>query len=185
MTRLLPSFPFLQDLTIDGESSGLPIELDDTQLWSIFEPLLELERLEVLNYNLSVPVSDQKTLQIACAWPRLKESYAYHNSASGLASLESLAYFARHCPNLEHLSYSIQVQTATTSTPVIQDHPTSSTHPLRSFWCNVETDKVTAHTMAQGLYQMFPNLEEADGPGDGWTQVKKKLRSLQNRQFEE
>ncbi|KAF9069176.1 hypothetical protein BDP27DRAFT_1421156 [Rhodocollybia butyracea] len=125
ITHLLPrSFPFLRHLTFD--------------------------RLEFLNYNISVPVSDQKTVRIACAWSHLKELYLYHDSPGGVASLESLK--------------------ATTHATVIQNYPTVLTHPLRWFWCDVETDMTTAHAMALGLHQIFPNLEEADGPGAAWTQ---------------
>ncbi|KAF9069184.1 hypothetical protein BDP27DRAFT_1325768 [Rhodocollybia butyracea] len=183
--HLLPSYPFLRNLAIDGDAlTELPMDLEDLQLWLIFEPLLELKRLELLDYNISLPVSDQKTLQIACAWTHLKELHVYHDSIGGLASLESLAHFARHCPNLESLSYPIQLQADTAPTPVIQNHPTLPMHPLRSFWCNMETDETTTHSMAQGLYRIFPNLQEVDGPGDAWTQVQKSLWSLQNRQFE-
>ncbi|KAF9069182.1 hypothetical protein BDP27DRAFT_1521161 [Rhodocollybia butyracea] len=184
ITYLLPSFPFLRSLVIVGDAlSKLPVDLDDLQLWLLFEPLLELKRLEYLGYNIDLPVSDQKTARIASAWPHLKDLHLY--LARGSSSLECLAHFARHCPNLESLNYSIQLWVPATPTPVIQDHPTLSMHPLRSFWCNVETDMMTADTMAHGLHQMFPNLEVVDGRGDGWTQVQKILWSLQNRRFEE
>ncbi|KAF9069183.1 hypothetical protein BDP27DRAFT_1421161 [Rhodocollybia butyracea] len=185
ITYLLPSFPFLRSLVIVGDRLlKLSVDLDDLQLWLLFEPLLELKRLECLGYDIDLPaISDQKTARIASAWPHLKDLHLY--LASGSSSLECLAHFARHCPNLERLDYSIQLWVPATPTPVIQDHPTLSMHPLRSFWCNVETDMMTADTMAHGLHQMFPNLEVVDGRGDGWTQVQKILWSLQNRRFEE
>ncbi|KAF9062757.1 hypothetical protein BDP27DRAFT_1427592 [Rhodocollybia butyracea] len=63
-THIAPSFPFLQDLSIE-EVPDLVFDsplmgIDEEQLWSIFEPLLELKRLERLEFSISLPLSDQK-----------------------------------------------------------------------------------------------------------------------------
>jgi len=184
ITQLLPSFSFLQSLEINKAAlSSLPADLDEQQLWSLFEPLLELKRLEYLHYNIPLPVSDQKTARIARAWPHLKDLYLY--SADGLSSLESLAHFTRHCPDLKSLRYPIELQTA----PSTMIPPTLFPHPLRTFETNGEPDVMNAPAIALGLHQIFPNLVYAEGDGNNWTLVRKILDSFtflrqQNRQFE-
>jgi hypothetical protein len=170
---------------ISQEGSWLsPMNLDEQQLWSIFEPLLELKRLEYLFYGIPLPVSDQKTARIACAWPHIQDLSFPSAPAGGLSSLESLAHFARHCPDLETLNYQIDFQTITTIPP------THSPHPLHTFNNNGCPGVMQAPAIALGLHQIFPNLELVDGDGEGWTLVQDILDSFdflrnQNRQFKE
>ncbi|KAF9065968.1 hypothetical protein BDP27DRAFT_1450002 [Rhodocollybia butyracea] len=172
ITRFLPSLSFLQDLVITEPwvSSSLLTDLDEQQLWSIFEPLLELKQLESLDYRIPLRISDQRTVRIACAWPHLKNLYLYSATASGPSFLKSLAHFARHCPVLENLYYPIELQT-TTPTTIIQT-PTLSTHPLHRLRCNMGIDRMAAGAIAQALHQIFPNLNDVDGPGGGWREVQ-------------
>ncbi|KAF9025918.1 hypothetical protein BDP27DRAFT_1351452 [Rhodocollybia butyracea] len=187
ITHLLSSFPLLRSLDINGEALlSLPTGLDEQQLWSIFEPLLELKRLEHLSYNIPLPLSDQKTARIACAWPRLKELDLYE-SAGAQSSLESLVHFARHCPDLESLHYLIKARTISPSTIIA---PTLSPHRLRVFGTEGETDVMNAPAVALSLYQIFPNITYARGAGDGWRMVQRILNAFiflrkQDRSFEE
>ncbi|KAF9065971.1 hypothetical protein BDP27DRAFT_1424359 [Rhodocollybia butyracea] len=163
------------------------MDIDEQQLWLIFEPLLELQRLEYLDYQIILPLSDQKTARIACAWPHLKD--LCFNSAVEGSSLESLAYFARHCPDLESLYCPIQVETRVTPSTTIP--PTLFPHALHTFGANHyrEIDALSAPVIALGLYQIFPNLVCVKGIGLGWTLVQNTLDSFtflrnQNRQLE-
>ncbi|KAF9065966.1 hypothetical protein BDP27DRAFT_1366033 [Rhodocollybia butyracea] len=116
ITHFLPAFPFLRYLVISlvgGGSISLPTDLSEQQLWSIFEPLLELERLETLYYRIPLHISDQTTVKIASALPHLKALELHLAARAGVSSLESLAHYARHSPDLGNLRYSIQAQTAT------------------------------------------------------------------------
>ncbi|KAF9065922.1 hypothetical protein BDP27DRAFT_1365997 [Rhodocollybia butyracea] len=185
ITHFLPFFPSLRKLEMNGDAlSSLTKDLDEQQLWSIFEPLLELKRLENLFYNIPLPVSDQKTVRIACAWPNLRDLYL--DSPGGLSSLESLVHFARHCPDLESLYYPIQLRPTIPSTIP----PTLSPHPLHTFETRGEANVMNAPAIALGLHQIFPNLVTVEGDGDGWTLVQEILDSFifiwkQNRSFEE
>ncbi|KAF9063185.1 hypothetical protein BDP27DRAFT_1427149 [Rhodocollybia butyracea] len=172
---LLRSCPFLRRLVL---SFPFMPGIDDLQLWSIFEPLLELTRLEYLRYNIPLPISHQKACRIPSAWPHLKYFSLPESSTGDSSPVETLAHFARHCPNLENLCYPIQLQ-ITTPTTVIQIHPTLSRHPLCRLTSFVETEIMAAHAMAQALHQIFPNLAEVVGPGDGWAEVQKILHSFQ------
>ncbi|KAF9065925.1 hypothetical protein BDP27DRAFT_1424312 [Rhodocollybia butyracea] len=169
----------LQDLTIDWEFENvkdphlveiaaithiLP-DLDELQLWSIFKPLLELKRLEHLHYSVPLPLSDQNTTRIACAWPHLKNLSV--SSVGDLPPLESLVHFARYCPNLESLAYPIQKSDNSSS---------YSSDASRSF---------SASTVQ---FSIFPNLVYLHGPGSGWRQVEAILDSfilLRDRQLQE
>ncbi|KAF9062759.1 hypothetical protein BDP27DRAFT_1451601 [Rhodocollybia butyracea] len=141
ITRILSSFHCLRGLEIDGEDLlPLPPDLDELRLWSIFEPLLELKWLERLRYNIPLPVSDQKTVRISSAWPRIKALDLY--SADGLSSFESLVHFARHCPDLRSLSYPIDFETIKPKVIVFSTMipPTLSPHPLRFFHIHNEVN---------------------------------------------
>ncbi|KAF9060884.1 hypothetical protein BDP27DRAFT_1429558 [Rhodocollybia butyracea] len=146
ITHILSFFPFLQCLNLMEELSHLPPDLDKLQLWSIFEPLLELKQIEYLAYRIPLPVSNQKTVRIACAWPHLKglrlEGPRMY-SAGDLSSLESLAHFARHCPDLESLSYPIDVKAIELKVIVFSTMipPTLSPHPLRIFYIHDDVRK--------------------------------------------
>ncbi|KAF9062761.1 hypothetical protein BDP27DRAFT_1427596 [Rhodocollybia butyracea] len=169
--RFLPSIPSLWSLQIEGAALHfLLADINAQLLWSIFEPLLELKRLELLAYNVPLPLSDQNTVTLACAWPHLKCFHLY-------SADESLAHFAQHCPNLEILSYPIQLQT---TTPSIMIPPTLSPHPLHTFETQVEGDFDVIHApaIALYLYQTFPNLVHARGSGVGWRLVQKILDSF-------
>ncbi|KAF9065964.1 hypothetical protein BDP27DRAFT_1366032 [Rhodocollybia butyracea] len=177
ITHLLSSFPLLQHLFISGDAFSSLQRMNELQLWSIFEPLLELKRLTRFVYDIGLPLSDEKTAQIACAWPHLEELTL--TSCGVLSSLGSLVHFARHCPNLERLRYPIDAQL---QTPAIEIPPTVSKHPLNIFWCDNDVDVMTEHAEAAalGLYQMFPNLVQVRGDGLGWGEVRDLLYDFQN-----
>ncbi|KAF9065926.1 hypothetical protein BDP27DRAFT_1331297, partial [Rhodocollybia butyracea] len=189
VTCILPSFPFLRRLRIVQQSRSFsPGDLDELQLWSIFEPLLELKRLEYLDYSTPLPLSDQNTARISHAWPHLEDLDLDLCSIGDLPPLQSLIHFARHCPKLKVLSYPIQL--GATLSAVIQIPPTVLMHPLTHFWCDVEDDTMNATAIALGLHQIFPNLVQAGGAGDGWAEVEGILKSFiflrnQNRQLQE
>ncbi|KAF9065961.1 hypothetical protein BDP27DRAFT_1404626 [Rhodocollybia butyracea] len=138
ITHLLSSFPFLRNLCIEtgAFSSLLLLNFAELRLWLLFKPLLELKKLEVLFYDIPLPLSDENTVQIACAWPHLQDLSL--SSSADISALESLVFSS-----------------------------------------DEETASSTAYVMALGLYQIFPNLVEARGPGDGWKQVQKFLDSFQ------
>ncbi|KAF9070184.1 hypothetical protein BDP27DRAFT_1420197 [Rhodocollybia butyracea] len=103
ITPLFTSFPFLRSLTITKSSTSFQ-DLDEFQLWLIFEPLLGLKSLAYLHFDIPLPLSDQNTARISCAWPHLEELFL-KAATDDLPSLESLMHFAKNSPNLKDLSY--------------------------------------------------------------------------------
>ncbi|KAF9062762.1 hypothetical protein BDP27DRAFT_1406100 [Rhodocollybia butyracea] len=176
ITHVLPLFPLLRSLEIVERSQQLRFtDLDELQLWSIFEPLMKLKKLELLHYYIPLPLSDRNTARIASAWPRIKELSL--SSVGDLPSPEFLVHFARHCPNLRNLSYPINVPTTIHSAMIRGPPNLPTTHSLMYFHSDVETDVMTAPVVALGLYQMFPDLA-VDGPGNGWILVQDIMESF-------
>ncbi|KAF9062764.1 hypothetical protein BDP27DRAFT_274155 [Rhodocollybia butyracea] len=65
ITHLLPSSPFLQHFRFQGDRLS-SLSTDSDELWSMFEPLLELKQLEDLDYTIPLPTSDPKTARSLC-----------------------------------------------------------------------------------------------------------------------
>ncbi|KAF9059827.1 hypothetical protein BDP27DRAFT_1371082 [Rhodocollybia butyracea] len=171
ITPLFTSFPFLRSLTITKSSTSFQ-DLDEVHLWLIFEPLLGLKSLVYLHFDIPLPLSDQNTARISCAWPHLEELFL--TATDDLPSLESLMHFARNSANLKDLSYPIQTCTALQS--MIQIPPTISLHPLNRFYCNVMAEIAHAPAIALGLFQIFPDIVQVVGIGPGWGQVQEILQ---------
>ncbi|KAF9065924.1 hypothetical protein BDP27DRAFT_1424311 [Rhodocollybia butyracea] len=183
ITRILPSFPFLQRLRITKTLSFPELfpELNELQLWSIFEPLLKLKRLEHLHYSLPLHLSDQNAARIACAWPYLEDLY-FLSAGDESTSPQSPIYLAEHCPNLKQISFhgSLNHHSGTPWRFSVKQF----------FWNIVELDPMEAPAIALCLHQIFPNLAESTGIGSGWSQVRDDLKSFiflrdQNRQCQE
>ncbi|KAF9064018.1 hypothetical protein BDP27DRAFT_203838 [Rhodocollybia butyracea] len=68
VTRMLLkfSFPLPEKLCLHNIVLPLTADFDDSMLWSVFEPLLELKRLKELGHNGALSLSDERTATIAC-----------------------------------------------------------------------------------------------------------------------
>ncbi|KAF9064017.1 hypothetical protein BDP27DRAFT_203825 [Rhodocollybia butyracea] len=187
VTRTLLKFSSLKRLQIEHIISSLRRDFDDPLLWTVFEPLLELKELELLSYDGALSLSDQRTAMIACAWPCIRDlSLGAFIWDGDVPSVQSLANFAQHCPNLEYLTYPVRLDVANaTAIP-----PTLARHPLRQFICSVDAAEVqNPLIVALALHQIFPGLKYAGGSVGRWDEVQTVLDSfqflrVQNRQFE-
>jgi hypothetical protein len=108
-------------------SSGRPSDFIGS---SIFKPLGNLTRLRVLRFGIQVSLNDQDTKEIASSLPQI-EFLQVEPSIGQLPTMESLAHFARLCPNLKTLWYPVQVNTLTST----RMNFTLSAHPLTNYCC--------------------------------------------------
>lgn len=169
--------------------SDSELNLADAQfLWFLFEPLLRLKDLRELSYDLPLFLTGQRTAEIAAAWPQMETlTFTSETWGKGIPSIESLAHFVEHCPKLTTLEYPIQLQFGE-DPPLSPPVPTLSMHPLQTFRCIVDDDVEDPAVVALHLYQIFPGLKWADGPGNKWGEVQSILDafqflSKQNRQI--
>ncbi|KAF9060154.1 hypothetical protein BDP27DRAFT_1340084 [Rhodocollybia butyracea] len=186
VTRKLSMLSSLKRLHIQCIISSFTVIFGEPLLWSVFQPLLELKGLEVLSYDGALSLSDQHTATIACAWPCIRElSLAASIWEGDVPSIQSLAYFAQHCPNLENLTYPVRLDVSGVTTIP----PTLVMHSLRNFFCSVDSEDVqNPPLVALALYQIFPGITYVNGPGDRWDEVRTVLDlfqflRVQNRQF--
>ncbi|KAF9064124.1 hypothetical protein BDP27DRAFT_1450949 [Rhodocollybia butyracea] len=188
VTRTLVKFSSLKQLDIQRIISSLRHDFDNPLLWTVFKPLLELKELKLLSYDGALSLSDQRTAMIACAWPCIRDlSLGAFIWDGDVPSVQSLAYFAQHCPNLEYLTYPVRLDVSgVTAIP-----PTLTRHPLRQFTCSVDAAEVrNPPLVALALHQIFPILTYVTGSEDRWDEVRTVLNSfhflrVQDRQFQE
>lgn len=168
--------------------SDSELNFSDAQfLWFLFGPLLRLKNLRELSYDLPLFLTDQRTAEIAEAWPQMETLiFTSETWGKGIPSIASLEVFVKHCPHLKTLEYPIQVQFGEVA--VIPPSPTLSIHPLQNFRCIVHDDVEDPAVVALHLFQIFPELRWVDGPGNRWGEVQSIMDafhflSKQNRQI--
>ncbi|KAF8832831.1 hypothetical protein HHX47_DHR1001488 [Lentinula edodes] len=192
LTRSLDRFSSLTVLEMSSISE-IDLNLFDAQfLWLLFSPILRLPQLQKLGYELPLFLTDQRAAEMAAAWPRIETlSLTSETWGEGIPPIESLRHFAEHCPRLKSLEFPVRVNFVVVDLkPPPPPPPTLSMHALRNFRCILYDEVKSPAVVALHLYQIFPGLKWADGPGAGWSEVQSTLNAFhflnkQNRQISE
>ncbi|KAJ3755549.1 hypothetical protein EV360DRAFT_85814 [Lentinula raphanica] len=189
LTRSLDRFSSLTIVEISSISE-IDLNLFDAQfLWLLFSPILRLPLLRKLVYELPLFLTDQRTSEMAAAWPHIETlSLTSETWGEGIPPVESLRHFAEHCPELTSLEFPVRVNFVVDIRPPSPPPPTMVMHSLRSFRCILYDEVKSPAIVALHLYQIFPGIKWADGPGSGWSEVQSTLNafhflSRQNRQL--
>ncbi|KAJ3996158.1 hypothetical protein F5050DRAFT_168317 [Lentinula boryana] len=185
VTNTLRRFPSLQKLKIERATSLFADDLDRSDYWALFTPLLQLNQLQSLTYSSPLILTDELTARIASSWPHIVSLYFNAVVWLEVPPVSSLAHFVRGCRNLRYLRYPIQVDVPTGTAP---PEPTLFMHPLWFFHCSKNDDVSDPPSLALALHQLFPDLKSVTGDGDGWDEVEAILKSYhfilaQDRRF--
>ncbi|KAJ3730108.1 hypothetical protein DFJ43DRAFT_1156202 [Lentinula guzmanii] len=179
LTRCLDRFSSLAVLEVSSISE-IDLNLFDAQfLWLLFSPILRSSLLRKLAYELPLFLTDQRAAEMAVAWPHIESlSLTSETWGEGIPPIESLRHFAEHCPRLESLEFPVRVNFVVDLKPPSPPPPTLFMHPLRNFRCILYDDVKSPAIVALHLYQIFPGLKWADGPGSGWSEVQSTLNAF-------
>ncbi|KAF5383983.1 hypothetical protein D9757_006952 [Collybiopsis confluens] len=110
LARSLDRFSSISTLDIASITEIDMTRLDGNFLWSLFAPLLRLKNLRRLSYDLPLLLTDQKTVEIAKAWPEMEVlTLTSETWGDTIPSIASLSSFVNSCPKLISLEYPIQV----------------------------------------------------------------------------
>ncbi|KAJ7114624.1 hypothetical protein C8R43DRAFT_1039051 [Mycena crocata] len=153
----------------------------------LLEPLMKCSRIEDLFLCRFPPVTftDTDVALLASSWPALVVANLPTSPPDGTPSAASLHAFAKHCPRLDQLSFSVHTRDASAQALTLRDlEPGAHMHGLHLLVIVGQPVGSPAADVAALLCKMFPRLgyvgsrseEDTDVNRDSWKEVDRLVK---------